>query len=443
MHGIQPVYESRNRRPTILLTDRSFDYYSPLCHTWTYESLLHDCFGIHLNQVVVNGQKSELSPTTDQFWADHRGSSYPEVAEATAQLLNEFKAKIASVNRTTNPDAGAETMSGLNAAIENAPNVINLKDSLDLHTRVAQELYNVLLKRDLPDFYNLETDMLESGWSQGPYNMKQVRDLLEKGDDDDKQRLILCSHLLLKDRVPPEEINSLCHLLPPPDAGTGRQAGILPALKFLRHHDTMLQMSATNTYESLSNTQQPEVGREPVVPGPGTFGGTAMNVAKGILWQGIKQVMQLKHQPKIVSLVEGLVDQSKKSVIVSQYDRYDPLGVAGDVKQTGVSQAIVFVVGGGSYAEADACAKWAKKTKEVLGEIITANLVFGDIPNVPLKEPGDPAIISHALWTMLQLLAVIVLALYALLLFVWHVSGRTVVREFYKFEKENVQIKSD
>lgn len=98
------------------------DMATPLHHTWTYQSLVHDVLDFNLNRVVVQETDSsdqnhhpgdshrhsaaikaktktcDLNPT-DKFWLSHRGSPFPTVAESIQEELEDYKASEGEVKR--------------------------------------------------------------------------------------------------------------------------------------------------------------------------------------------------------------------------------------------------------------------------------------------------------------------------------------------------------
>lgn len=91
-------------RPLLVILDRNIDMATPLSHSWTYQSLVHDVLDFKLNQVFIEDTPStnvntskkpkvtayELSPQ-DKFWAQQKGSPFPQVAEAIQERLNEYR----------------------------------------------------------------------------------------------------------------------------------------------------------------------------------------------------------------------------------------------------------------------------------------------------------------------------------------------------------------
>ena len=103
----------------MVLVDRNMDMATPLHHTWTYQALVHDVLDLNLNRINFTEADSPDSPREghrhgpaykqkskpcdlnpiDKFWATHRGSPFPTVAESIQEDLEEYKASEGEVKR--------------------------------------------------------------------------------------------------------------------------------------------------------------------------------------------------------------------------------------------------------------------------------------------------------------------------------------------------------
>lgn len=108
------------QRPLLVLVDRSIDMATPLHHTWTYQALAHDVLDLSLNRVVVamgdggsdeghgdsgggGGAKAKSKACDlddrDRFWAAHKGSPFPQVAEAIQEQLEQYRSSEDEIKR--------------------------------------------------------------------------------------------------------------------------------------------------------------------------------------------------------------------------------------------------------------------------------------------------------------------------------------------------------
>jgi hypothetical protein len=88
----------------LVLVDRSVDMATPLHHTWTYQALAHDVLPYDQNRVTVRGtppakEKVFELGQRDEFWLQHKGSPFPQVAEAIQEALEEIKGKEEEIKR--------------------------------------------------------------------------------------------------------------------------------------------------------------------------------------------------------------------------------------------------------------------------------------------------------------------------------------------------------
>lgn len=102
-HGISSLMFSR---PLLVIVDRSIDMATPLSHSWTYQALAQDVLDLKLNQVYIEEAPAitgegetkkktkqtayDLSPS-DTFWCQHKGSPFPQVAEAVQERLDAYR----------------------------------------------------------------------------------------------------------------------------------------------------------------------------------------------------------------------------------------------------------------------------------------------------------------------------------------------------------------
>eukprot|EP01054_Gregarina_sp_Poly1_P009909 Gregarina_sp_Poly_1__9908@NODE_648_length_6971_cov_93_460892_g486_i1_p2_GENE_NODE_648_length_6971_cov_93_460892_g486_i1NODE_648_length_6971_cov_93_460892_g486_i1_p2_ORF_typecomplete_len642_score90_18Sec1/PF00995_23/7_1e96Oscp1/PF10188_9/0_12_NODE_648_length_6971_cov_93_460892_g486_i123404265 len=368
---------TKYRKPPLILCDRSFDFMSMLGHTWSYQSLIHDVYGIESNRVTIQGKAGEKKKTydlepTDSFFAEHAALPYPEIAIAISEMLEEFNQRLKGLNagKTDLESIHSEIVSDkltstVAQALNSAPEIIGKKQALDMHTNIAGELLQVIKARSLDKYYELETSLTDTllgtlqSANQVYNNVEQLLQERNCGDFIDKYRLLLCLHLS-KGQLTKAQIDKCAALLQTQSPNPAAPS-LLPALKFLRHYEAMTQLRHDDTYGSL-------VAEAPMRKEQSAFSAAAaslMDKSKGLLLQGVKALIPLKQQWKIVQLCENLLE-AKNSSLAESYETLDPLGVPGDIKQTVHRNAIVFVVGGGSYIESEALNEFADKTQRTI-----------------------------------------------------------------------------
>ena len=137
------------QRPVLVLVDRAVDLATPLHHTWTYQALAHDVLNYNQNRVSVSNKVYELD-SKDKFWMEHKGSPFPQVAEAIEESLKEIKGKedeIKSMKRELGLEGGeveeniisnlslSDNTSKLTNAVSSLPQLLDNKRLIDMHCR--------------------------------------------------------------------------------------------------------------------------------------------------------------------------------------------------------------------------------------------------------------------------------------------------------------------
>ena len=143
------------QRPVLVLVDRAVDLATPLHHTWTYQALAHDVLPYNQNRVSMAGTNKvyELD-SKDKFWMEHKGSPFPQVAEAIEESLKEIKGKedeIKSMKRELGLEGGemeeniisnlslSDNTSKLTNAVSSLPQLLDNKRLIDMHCRYTAD----------------------------------------------------------------------------------------------------------------------------------------------------------------------------------------------------------------------------------------------------------------------------------------------------------------
>lgn len=205
-------------RPVLVLLDRTFDIATPVQHAWTYQPLCADLLGLRLNRVTVSSsgpasggaaagggpagaKKSyDVDPEADPFWAAHAGSQFPKVAEEVEAELQKYKSAVAAVNRATEAaasagdrlDSSGAADAHLMSAVSSLPELTERKKLIDKHTGMATALLGAIKTRTLDAFCLTEEDILS-----GRGDKAAVAALLSgpKGSPEDRVRLAIIATL--------------------------------------------------------------------------------------------------------------------------------------------------------------------------------------------------------------------------------------------------------
>uniref|UniRef100_A0A8C6TPC1 Sec1 family domain containing 1 n=1 Tax=Neogobius melanostomus TaxID=47308 RepID=A0A8C6TPC1_9GOBI len=205
------------QRPLFVLVDRNLDMATPLHHTWTYQALVHDVLDFHLNRVALEeGPGPDPSPSgarpkrknrktydltaADRFWQKHKGSPFPEVAEAVQEELDTYRAQEDEVKRLKcimgleGEDDGAISMlsdntAKLTSAMSSLPELLEKKRLIDLHTNVATAVLDHIKSRKLDVYFEYEEKLMSKSTLD-----KSLLDIIsdpDAGTPEDKMRLFL------------------------------------------------------------------------------------------------------------------------------------------------------------------------------------------------------------------------------------------------------------
>ncbi|KAH9286813.1 Sec1 family domain-containing protein 1 [Echinococcus granulosus] len=209
------------QRPLLIILDRVLDLATPLHHAWTYQSLLHDIVGIHLNHVEMGTQnlgeaddvrqakmkRYDLTTSTDRIWRTHRASPFSDVAGALQEelgvlqdrekKLGALKASVAE-GQTSSTNGGVsgvstDATSALTSTINTLPQLMEQKRCVDMHMHIATSLAKEIKNRQL----DLLNDVEEKLITLQSLQEHSLPDLLkmECFSGEDKLRLLLIAAL--------------------------------------------------------------------------------------------------------------------------------------------------------------------------------------------------------------------------------------------------------
>lgn len=353
-----PVAQLSFSRPLLVILDRNIDLATPLHHTWTYQALAHDVLEMQLNRVTLPQatEESGASPqepektydllVSDRFWQTHRGSPFPEVADAVESEVKDYKASeeevmrlksVMGVSDEDDPDmvSGALTdrTAKLSSAISSLPELMERKKSIDMHTNIATALLAQIKERKLDTFYEMEDKMITKSSLD-----KSVLDILSDptaGHAEDKMRLFIIYYILSQDMSEADLVQYTSAL-----ESSGADTAPIAYLKSWKAYTKM----ATNP-------------RAQWLGGTGTS--TSMSTVFSQLMNTGTKLMNLvvgtKNLP-VTRVVDQLMEQ-KASKDTEDYRYFDPklLRVTDSSlmprSRTSFQEAYVFMVGGGNYIE--------------------------------------------------------------------------------------------
>ncbi|SLM41236.1 golgi transport protein [Lasallia pustulata] len=412
-HGQRPssATGTPSSRPVLVIVDRNIDLIPMLSHSWTYQSLVHDVLKMHLNRITVETPIDENNPTkgttkraydlnsNDFFWSRNAGVPFPQVAEDIDAELTRYKEDANDITKKSGAssieDLQNDTSASaqhLKAAITLLPELRERKATLDMHMNIATALLKGIKDRQLDNFFQIEENITKQ-------TKVQMLDLLideGKGKEPlDKLRLFIIWFLSTEQDVSRAEMDRFEEAL----TKAGCDITALAYVKRVREITRMTMMTSAPSqpapqsagnelfrgFSSISNRLTDRLK-------DGALGANFEN-----LISGVKNFLPVNKDLTLTKITESLMDPaSASSSAIAKTENYlyfDPRsanargtmptpsqarlqqGVPGALgslgpgtgasfgqRRQGFSEAIVFMVGGGSMDEYGNLQDWAKRT---------------------------------------------------------------------------------
>lgn len=365
------------QRPLLIVLDRNVDMATPLHHTWTYQALCHDVLDLSLNRLIVE-ESAGKSPgggarakaracdldSKDKFWAVHKGSPFPNVAEAIQEELEEYRASEDEVKRLkasmgldNESDAAFSMMTDntakLTSAVNSLPQLLEKKRLIDMHTTIATAVLNAIKLRRLDTLFEYEEKVMAGTTLEKP--LLDIITDAEAGTPDDKMRLFLI-YYICTDLIPETDLNKYSEAL--------QTVGCdLDALNYIKRWKAYAKVAAMPSEYSGGGTK--------------TVSMFSKLVSKGssFVMEGVKNLVVKKHNLPVTRIVDQLMEMKG----CDDYRYFDPKqlrSVDPARNKTMANEAIVFVVGGGNYIEYQNLMDYAKN-KSGAGSGPMKRIVYG------------------------------------------------------------------
>jgi len=358
-----------SQRPLLCILQRDVDLLTMLHHTWTYQAMTHDIFAMKLNKLMVPVEAEDNSSPAksksydvdekDQFWIQHAGEPFPDVANAVHEAIEDYKKKSASMAAQSDDDPTQAIAPGLASAINALPEMTEKKRSIDMHTNIATALLNEIKARELDRYYELEDQFASQAVSTSIKAVEELFSGSQKGTLLDKTRALMCLYLS-KSSMSAAQLQGLREAL----ANAGGN-DLLPGLAFLEHLASMRNMQMPGLQASGPSAQNSTSGAGLM----GSIGRLADNIrstgdgmfAAGM--KGLKTIVASNQETPVCQIMDGLMEQKEKG-ITENYIYLDPKAHEGSEAprmRAPFRRGIAFVIGGGNYPEMQSLQDWGQK----------------------------------------------------------------------------------
>ncbi|KAK9772356.1 putative Sec1-like protein [Seiridium cardinale] len=417
-------------RPVLIILDRNVDLNPMLSHSWTYQSLVHDVLNMKLNRITIETPVDEQNPTkgvskkaydltaTDFFWEKNASMPFPQVAEDIDAELTRYKDDAADITKKTGAssieDLQNDTSASaqhLKAAITLLPELRERKAVLDMHMNILAALLTGIKNRQLDSYFQMEEDVMKQTKAQV---MEAIKDETRGNQPLDKLRLFIIWFLSTEHEVSRADWTQFEEAL----KAAGADTTSLAYIRQVRATTKMTQLTTINNpsqpatqagsdlfgrFSNLSSRLTDRV-KDAGVTLPGGFNLDSLSGA-------LKNLIPVNRDLTITKIVESVMDpQTASSSALAKTEGYmffdprsanargtmptpsavragtgsTPGGLPGaqgpgmaasfGQRRQGYTDAIVFVVGGGSMDEYGNLQEWINRTG---GERAKKRAIYG------------------------------------------------------------------
>lgn len=338
----------REGAPLLIIIDRRDDPVTPLLSQWTYQAMIHEILGLHINRVdlrAIADVKPEfaqvtLSAAQDPFFAANQYSNFGDVGMAAKELVERWG--------TSAQKTEFQTIEDMASFVEGLPEYTHQQALVYKHVTLMGELSAAVENRRLMEVSSVEQDLACCAPAIASHHTAVAALVDDPGIlPQDKMRLV-CLFALRYEKDGASATGALLARL----ASQGVDAVSLAALRII-----LKQCSAEKRIQDIF--------------GDRTMGGRIAALAKQHL-RGVENVYT-QHVPPIVSLLESAVK-------CRMGDGDYPLASresSGIIQSKPPKLVVVFIVGGTTYEESKAIAElntmsaknegWQSGVKFILG----------------------------------------------------------------------------
>jgi vacuolar protein sorting-associated protein 45 len=364
--------------PLLLILDRFDDPVTPLLNQWTYQAMIHELLGIRNNIVELPGeppggkgggrgsdpQQIVFSTETDDFYRDNLFTDYGQIHDRLVHALDAFKQanpalRAAEDGRDAAAAPAFQTVAEMQRFVERFPEMSKLKDCVARHVNLLHALSRRIEREGVMEASELEQQLACVHDYRAA--LRQVTAMLDGAaavPDLAKLRLVLLLALRYQKEAA-ADLPALLKRLPP---------SLRPDDLGLPHTHTLPQLllqacgrDARTPGADLFNrgvAAAVRSGLRSLAPLAGA-GASGAAGAAGAGGAGGDNAYML-HEPLLARVLRDL-DRGRLPEEGHPYRDGGALRAPAEALRAlrrGPAEAVVFVVGGATYAEARVVARW-------------------------------------------------------------------------------------
>eukprot|EP00698_Gefionella_okellyi_P007606 TRINITY_DN1860_c0_g1_i1.p1 TRINITY_DN1860_c0_g1~~TRINITY_DN1860_c0_g1_i1.p1 ORF type:complete len:590 (+),score=94.54 TRINITY_DN1860_c0_g1_i1:116-1885(+) len=341
LSGGELSFEASLNRPVLILFDRDLDLAVCVKHPWTYQALTHDLLTLKLNKVRVRPADRNEDGTpkaiaeydldvTDKLWTMTADCALPTAAEKLDAELRAYREDSDRIRERTQ----GETRQ-LKDAMDSLPEMQQRKANIDKHMAIATFLMDQIKQRDLHLLFAAEDRLI----TRNAADKSELLAQMAKASKDDQLRTYLVYFICTGNADAAMEKQLL---------ESGVDMMIVQSVKKLRMSSTIQTQIAAPAPKYALGSLVSEWAEK-----------IATSQTLSTFTTAIKSVMPAQTLTPVTRAVEAILDP-KPSTDNDEFRYFDPKA-SSQTRYTGVlRQAIVFVVGGGTYAELTNLREWSK-----------------------------------------------------------------------------------
>lgn len=344
---------------TLLFLDRRDDPLTPLLAQWTYQAMVHELFGITNNRVHLPNAKPDhrevvLDSQQDEFFRDNMYCNFGDLGENMKALVEDFGQK-------TRTAQNIQTIDDMKRVVANFPEFRAMGTNVEKHVATVGELSRVVSEKNLMKISELEQDLACSAEKMA-VAFKSLSEVVKDPRTRPAEQLRLALLFVLRyesdlqDHDGADTLDSLKDLL----LGHGCEAHEIGLLRRVRDF-AGVRRRTTGLYAGGAKSAGGGTAGSKLMGGVSLVGGAIKkSIQEGLV--GVENVYT-RHTPLLESTLEALFSRQGQGLPTATHPVLSTQGGSrgGDTAAPRCHEAVVFIVGGATYAEAMVVARWNSK----------------------------------------------------------------------------------